>query len=234
MLTIKKFNLVENAWNDGELANLAGDAEVKLQTGTSEAGVSEFYAAHPVKGHFHMSNCGNGINASVTAACTGVTKITLSKPENLSVVLTAHVTREVLIEKGKTTVDTCMKGLVAAKENGANFGTAVGTGATAGVITLGSAATETRVATLDLEVTVATATATSDAAHKITITPDNAACFLYFNILAPAVECVGKVPARHFEVRGAKSWNNMNEKRPVDLLFPVAAQEDGYAEVISA
>lgn len=220
MLTIKKFNLVENAWNEGELANLAGDAEVKLE---KASGV--FYTLHPVKGHFHMSNCGNGINASVTAACTGITSITLSKPENLTVVLTAHVTREVLIEKGKTTVDTGMKGLVAATEDGVAFGTP-----SAGVLTF-TEATETRVATLDLKVTVATANATSDAAHKIAITPDNAAGFLYFNILAPVVECVGKVPARHFEVRGAKSWNNMNEKRPVDIAFPIAEQEDDYADV---
>ena len=220
MLTIKKFNLVENAWNEGELANLAGDAEVKLEIASET-----FYETHPVKGHFHMSNCGNGINASVTAACTGISKIALSKPENLSVVLTAHVTREVLIEKGKTTVDTGMKGLVAATEDGVAFGTP-----SAGILTF-TEATETRVATLDLEVTVATATATSDAAHKIAITSDNAAGFLYFNILAPVVACVGKVPARHFEVRGAKSWNNMNEKRPVDLLFPIEDQEADYADI---
>lgn len=207
MLRIKNLALVENAWNDGELEKLAGEALVNA-VGASAPVVA--------RGHFHMNSCGAGIEAAIHAAGQNIKSITLPKANKLSVELVAHVTRKFVIEAGDLTVDTGMKGLTAAQRNNAQFGNDITPDT--GIIPLGSAATETKVVTLDLTVKVATGVAESDAGHKIVITADNAAGFIYFNMLVPAVKCVGREPACHFEIRGVRPWNNLQERRVVEAI----------------
>lgn len=218
MLIFKKLELVENEWEDGELANLAGEAVLKFKTGSS--------TSKDAKGYFHMTNCGVGVNASIAAALSGVKSITLN-PANLTVELVAHVTRTYKLTADQTVIKTGLTGI--ADENCVN-GDVEASSVSDGDITITAPGVAKEVE-LDLKVTVATGVAESATAHKLMIESDNEAGFIYFNVLAPVEACVGRKPNCNFEVRGMKPWRSLQDAKLVNVV--ATALDDGNATVVA-
>lgn len=205
MLRIKKLNMEDNAFTNEEIAHLAGKAVLKNNS------------TEIATGNFHFANAGGG-NVSAVVGMSGKTDtaITVAKPEDLTVELTATITRKVVVEEGDTTIKLGLKGLKATSDVVGVTATAV----TNGDITMAAAAA-TKVVELELTVAVATATVEApnvDKDQQLTITPDNAAGLFYVDILANAINpCCKKLNAVHFAIRGAKPWNNIGEAQIVEL-----------------
>lgn len=205
MLRIKKLNMEDNAFTNEEIARLTGKA-VLNNDGTPIA-----------TGNFHFANAGGGnVSAVVGMSGKSAAAIDVVKPEDLTVELTATITRKVVVEEGDTTIKLGLKGL----KDPADVVGVTATAVTNGDITMAAAAA-TKVVELELTVVVATATVEApnvDPAQPLKITPDNAAGLFYVDILTNAIRpCCKKLNAVHFAIRGAKPWNNIGEAQIVEL-----------------